>query len=131
MPRKDVITSLTPMLSVNDGLAAIDFYRKAFGATEIGRVEDNGKIIITEISFLGTKFYLSDESVQTSNISPKKAKGTTIRLELSVPDPDALFKQAVACGAKVIFPLADHDYGYRQGRIEDPFGHQWVIGRPL
>ena len=131
MPRKDVIASLTPMLSVNDGLAAIDFYKNAFGATEIGRVEDNGKIIITEISFLGTKFYLSDESVQTGNISPKKAKGTTIRLELTVPDPDAIFKQAVAYGAKVIFPLADHDYGYRQGRIEDPFGHQWVIGRPL
>ena len=131
MPRKDVIASLTPMLSVNDGLAAIDFYKNAFGATEIGRVEDNGIIIITEISFLGTKFYLSDESVQTGNICPKKEKGTTIRLELTLPDPDAVVKLAEAYGAKVVFPVADHDYGYRQGRIEDPFGHQWVIGRPL
>ena len=131
MPRKHIIASLTPMLSVHAGLAAIDFYRNAFGATETGRVDDNGKIIITEINFLGTKFFLSDESVQTGNISPKKAKGTTIRLELTVPDPDAVVKQAVSFGAKVIFPVADQDYGYRQGRIEDPFGHQWVIGRPL
>ena len=119
------------MLTVNDGLAAIDFYKNAFGAMEIGRVDDNGKIIITEISLGDAKFYLSDESGDTGNISPKKAKGTTIRLELTVPDPDAVVKQAEAFGAKVIFPVADHDYGYRQGRIEDPFGHQWVIGRPL
>ena len=131
MPRKGVITTITPMLSVNDGLAAIDFYKNAFGATETGRVDDNGKIIISEINFGGTKFYLSDESIENGNISPKKAKGTTIRLELTVPDPDAVVNQAVACGAKVIFPVTDQDYGYRQGRIEDPFGHQWVIGRPL
>jgi PhnB protein len=119
------------MLSVNDGVAAIDFYLKAFGASEVGRVEDNGKIIITEINFGDAKFYLSDESVESRNLSPRKAKGTTIRLEITVPDPDTVVNQAVAYGAKVIFPVADHDYGYRQGRIEDPFGHQWVIGRPL
>lgn len=119
------------MLSVNDGVAAIEFYKQAFHATETGRVEDNGKIIISEINFGDTKFYVSDESADSGNISPKKADGTTIRLELTVQDPDSMVKQAVACGAKLIFPVADHDYGYRQGRIEDPFGHQWVIGRPL
>jgi PhnB protein len=131
LPHMAIRPTITPMLSVNDGLAAIDFYLNAFGASETGRVDNNGKIIITEISFGGTKFYLSDESIENGNISPKKAKGTTIRLELTVPDPDAFVNQAVACGAKVIFPVADQDYGYRQGRIEDPFGHQWVVGRPL
>ena len=131
MTAKRIKTTITPMLSVHDGFAAINFYKNAFGATEIGRVDDNGKIIITEMNFGGVKFYLSDESTDTGNVSPKKANGTTIRLELTVPDPDAVLNQAVAFGAKVIFPLTDHDYGYRQGRIEDPFGHQWVIGRPL
>lgn len=127
----EIRTSITPMLTVNDGRAAIEFYIKAFGATEKGRVEFDGKIIITEIDFGGVAFYLSDESAETGNISPVKANGTTIRLELTVPDPDAVVKQAVAFGAKVIFPVEDQDYGFRQGRIEDPFGHQWVIGRPL
>lgn len=131
MPDKVITSSLTPMLTVHNGLAAIEFYTNAFGASENGRVEDNGKIIITEISLMGVKFYLSDESGDTGNISPKKAKGTTIRLELTVSDPDTVVKQAVAYGANVIFPVMDQDYGYRQGRIEDPFGHQWVIGRPL
>jgi PhnB protein len=131
MAKPEIRTSITPMLTVNDGRSAIDFYKKAFGATEKGRIDFEGKIIFTEINFGGVAFYLSDESVETGNISPAKALGTTVRLELTVPDPDAIVKQAVACGAKVIFPVADHDYGYRQGRIEDPFGHQWVIGRPL
>lgn len=131
MPKQEIRASLTPMLTVNDGHAAIDFYVKAFAAEEKGRVEDNGKIIITQINFSGIGFYLSDESGDLGNISPRKAKGTTIRLELTVPDPDTVVKRAVAHGAKVIFPVTDHDYGYRQGRIEDPFGHQWVIGRPI
>ena len=119
------------MLTVNDGIAAVEFYKNAFSAKETGRIEADGKIIFTEISFGPVKFYLSGESGETNNISPAKAGGTTVRLELTVKDPDAVFKQAVKYGAKIIFPLADQDYGYRQGRIEDPFGHQWVIGRPL
>jgi PhnB protein len=131
MAEQKIKTTLTPMLSVNGALAAIEFYKNAFGATESGRVEDNGKIIIAEINFGEARFYLADESPENGNISPKKANGTTIRLELTVADPDAIVKQAVTCGARIIFPVADHDYGFRQGRIEDPFGHQWVIGRPL
>lgn len=119
------------MLTVEKGFAAIDFYKKAFGATEGMRMEDGGKLLIAEMSIAGAKFYLSEESTEKGNISPKKAGGTTVRLELTVPDPDGIVKQAVACGARIIFPVTDHDYGYRQGRIEDPFGHQWVIGRPL
>ena len=131
MPRKEVITSLTPMLTVDDGRAAIEFYKHAFDAKESGRVEDSGKLIIAEVEFFGVKFYVSDESEENGNISPRKAGGTTIRLELIVEDPDAIVERAASYGAKVIFPVTDHDYGYRQGRIEDPFGHQWVIGRPL
>jgi PhnB protein len=123
--------TITPMLTVNDGRAAIEFYKKAFGADENGRVEADGRIIICELHFEGVTFYLSEESVDTGNLSPKRIKGTTVRLELTVRDPDAVANQAVGCGAKIIFPVADQDYGYRQGRIEDPFGHQWVIGRPL
>ena len=127
----DMNATITPMLTVNNGVAAVEFYKNAFGADEAGRIEADGKIIFTAISFGTVRFYLSDESDETHNISPKKARGTTVRLELTVQDPDALVEQARKYGAKIIFPVADHDYGYRQGRIEDPFGHQWVIGRPL
>jgi PhnB protein len=127
----EVKSSLTPMLTVNDGTAAVDFYKRAFGATEHGRVEGNGKIVFTEIRFNDIKFYLADESGDTGNVSPATAGGSTVRLELTVADPDSIAKQAVSCGARLIFPVVDHDYGYRQGRIEDPFGHQWLIGRPL
>ena len=119
------------MLTVKGADAAIDFYKRAFGAEEIGRVEVEGRIIIAEVRIAEAKFYLSDESPESGTKSPQRVGGTTVRLEFTVPDPDAIAKQAVACGAKMIFPIADQDYGYRQGRLEDPFGHQWVIGRPL
>jgi len=125
-------TSITPMLSVKNGAAAVDFYKRAFGAVELGRVDaPEGGLIIAEMAIDGARFFLSDESPELGNISPEKRNATTVRLEMTVADPDAVTKQAVDCGAKVIFPVTDHDYGFRQGRIVDPFGHQWVIGKPL
>jgi len=125
-------TSITPMLSVKNGAAAVDFYKRAFDAVELGRVDaPEGGLIIAEMAIDGARFFLSDESPELGNISPEKHNATTVRLEMTVADPDAVTKQAVDCGAKVIFPVTDHDYGFRQGRIVDPFGHQWVIGKPL
>jgi PhnB protein len=125
-------TSLTPMLSVRNGAAAIDFYKNGFGAVVVARADaPDGGLIIAELSINGARFFVADESPQTGNVSPQTQSGTTVRIELSVEDPDAFVARAVAHGAQIIFPVADQDYGWRQGRISDPFGHQWVVGRPL
>jgi PhnB protein len=74
---------------------------------------------------------VADEAPQFGNLSPQTLNGTSVRLNLLVADPDAVARQAVAQGASEIAPVADQSYGLRQGRFVDPFGHHWLIGRPL
>jgi PhnB protein len=123
--------TLTPMLSVRDPKEAIQFYREAFGATEVyvDKVPDGS--IYAGLAVGTATFDLTNESAEHGNLGPLALGGTPVRLSLMVPDPDAMAERAVAAGARVIFPIEDQPYGYRQGRIEDPFGHQWMIGRPL
>jgi PhnB protein len=64
-------------------------------------------------------------------VSPETLGGTSVRISLIVPDPDIMAERAVTAGARVVFPVADQPYGFRQGRVADPFGHHWLIGRPL
>jgi len=124
-------TTIKPILSVRNGAAAIEFYCKAFGAVELMKVSDPGGAVVAELSVDGSRFFLADESPENGNFSPETIGGNSVRMELSVDDPDAIFARALAAGAKEIYPVADQDYGYRLGRLSDPFGHHWEISRPL
>jgi PhnB protein len=123
-------TSIAPLLSLRRGAQAIDFYKSAFGAVELFRVEDPTGAVVARLAVDSAEFWLSDESPEHSNISPETLGGGTVRMILTVPDPDALFAQAVAAGARVITPM-ENNYGWRVGRVIDPYGHHWEIGRPL
>jgi len=122
--------SLAPMLSVRGGARAVEFYRLAFGAIEVYRVEDSGGAVVSRLSVDGAEFWLSDESPEHGNYSPESLGGGTVRMILTVPDPDAMFARAVAAGAREVTPV-EEEYGWRLGRVVDPFGHHWEIGHPL
>jgi len=122
--------SIAPLLSVRNGARAVEFYKTAFGAVEIYRVEDPGGAVVARLSVEGAEFWLSDESPEHANYSPESLGGGTVRMILTVPDPDSMFARAVAAGARQITPV-EEAYGWRVGRIEDPYGHHWEIGHPL
>jgi PhnB protein len=122
---------LTPFLTVKDARAVVEFYKKAFGATEISRQSTPAGQFIIEMSVEGERFYAVDENPTGFNLSPTTLGGTSVRMSLIVADPDGFADRAVAAGAKIVFPIADQPYGMRQGRIADPEGHHWLIGKPL
>ncbi|HEX6771392.1 MAG TPA: VOC family protein [Acidobacteriaceae bacterium] len=121
---------LSPLLNVRDGLRAIEFYKLAFGAEELFRV-DGGGSVVARLAVGESEFWLADESPEHANFSPESLGGSTVRLILVVEDPGAVFGRAVNAGATVVWPVEDQPYGWRVGRIADPFGHQWEIGKPL
>jgi PhnB protein len=118
------------MLSVRNGARAIEFYKSAFGAIEVYRVNDPGGSMVARLSVAGAEFWLSDESPEHGNFSPESLGGSSARMILTVPDPDAMVAQAVAAGARKVFAV-EEAHGWRLGRVVDPFGHHWEIGRPL
>jgi PhnB protein len=122
--------SVAPLLSVRNGARAVEFYKAAFGATEVYRVEDPDGSVVSRLSVEGAEFWLADESPEHANYSPESLGGGTVRMILTVPDPDVMFARAVAAGARVIVAV-EEAYGWRVGRVVDPFGHHWEIGRPL
>ena len=122
---------LTPFLTVRDARAAVEFYKKAFGAIEVSRQSSPSGQFIIEMSLEGDRFYAVDENPAGFNLSPTTLGGTSVRMSLIVADPDAVANRAVAADAKIVFPVADQPYGMRQGRIADPEGHHWLIGKPL
>jgi PhnB protein len=124
-----VPTTIAPWLSVRNGARAVEFYKSAFGATEVFRMEDGGSVV-ARLSVEGAEFWLGDESPEHGNFSPQTLSGSTVRIILTVADPDAVFARAVAAGASQVYPVGE-DYGWRLGRVVDPFGHHWEIGRPL
>ena len=115
---------------VEFGAAAVEFYKAAFGAVETFRIEDPSGAVVATLSADGAAFWVSDESPEHGNFSPPTLGGGTVRMILTVADPDAMFARAVADGATVVTAMADA-YGWRLGRVSDPFGHHWEIGRPL
>ena len=125
-------TALTPMLTVRDAAQAIEFYQRALGAREVAPParSPTGQIV-AQLAIDGQHFFVVDENPAAYNVSPQTLNGTSVRLNLVVDDPDAVTARAVAAGATVVFPIADQPYGMRQGRVADPFGHHWLIGRPL
>jgi len=123
--------SLTPMLTVKNATAAIDFYRQAFGAVEHARFTAPTGQVVAEMAINEHRFFVVDENPEAFNLSPKSLSGTTVRINLLVDDPDTTAVRAIQCGATEIFPVTDQPYGLRQGRVADPEGHHWLIGKPL
>ena len=119
----------TPYLIVNGAAKAIEFYKQAFGATEILRMEDpkSGKIGHAEIKIGDSHIMLGDEMPEMGYSSPQSLGGTPVSIMLYVEDVDTVAAQAVAAGAQVLKPVADQFYGDRSGSFADPFGHQWHI----
>jgi PhnB protein len=124
MPRH----TLAPWLSVRDAARAVEFYKTAFGAAEKFRIDGGG--VVSRLSIGDSEFWVSDESPEYFNFSPESLNGATVRMILSVEDPDAVFARACEAGAKVVQPVAE-EHGWRVGRVADPFGHHWEIGREL
>ncbi len=118
------------MLNVRHGAKAIDFYKAAFGATELYRVDAPDGAVVAQLDVQGADFWLADESPEHANFSPETLNGSTTRIILVVDDPDAVFARAIAAGGTVVWPVADQ-YGWRLGRLADPYGHHWEIGKPL
>jgi PhnB protein len=125
------VSSLTPMLTVRNAAAAVEFYGSAFGATEEERFTAPTGQIVVRMSIDGLSFFVVDENPQALNQSPESLGGTSVRINLMVDDPDASAAQAIAAGAVELFPVGDQPYGLRQGRVADPYGHHWLIGAPL
>lgn len=123
-------TSITATLSVRNGASAVDFYKAAFNATELYRVDNGAGSIVAQLSVSGAEFWVADESPEHLNFSPESLGGCSVRMLLIVEDPDAVCKQAVAAGATQVSPVGE-GHGWRLGRILDPFGHHWEIGRQL
>jgi PhnB protein len=122
-------TTIAPMLSVRNGAKAVDFYKAAFGAEELFRQDDPGGAVVCQLSVNGAEFWLADESPEHLNFSPETLNGGTVRIILTTQDPDAAFHRAVAAGATVVWDMTN-EYGWRIGRLVDPFGHHWEIGKP-
>jgi PhnB protein len=122
--------AIAPLLSVRNGARAVEFYKAAFDAVETFRVEDPSGAVVATLSVNGAEFWVADESPPHQNFSPESLGGGTVRMILTVPDPDAACARAIAAGATEIVPVKNQ-YGWRLGRVVDPFGHHWEIGRPL
>jgi PhnB protein len=125
-----VACSIAPMLSVRQGARAVEFYKSAFGAIEVFRVDAPDGTVVSRLAVHGAEFWVADESPAHKNFSPESLGGGTVRLILTVPDPDRMFARAVAAGATQVVAMEDN-YGWRLGRVVDPYGHHWEIGRPL
>ena len=118
----------TPYMIVNGAAKAIEFYKNAFGATELMRIaQPNGKIGHAEIKIGDSPIMLADEYPEMGARSPQSLGGSPVSIMLYVDKVDAVVKKAVAAGARVVRPVEDKFYGDRSGTLEDPFGHQWHI----
>jgi PhnB protein len=119
-------------LSVRNGRAAIDFYKAAFGAVEVYRFggTDDLEEVVAQLAVGNSMFWVEDESPPHGNFSPKTVGGATSRMLLIVDAPESVVRQAVDAGASEISPVSE-EHGWRLGRIDDPFGHRWEIGKPI
>jgi PhnB protein len=125
-------TYILAQLSVRRGRAAVEFYKRAFGAVEVYRVggDAGNESVVSQLTVGGASFWVADESPEHANFSPESVGGGTVRMLLMVDDPDAAVERAVAAGATEVYPVAE-EHGWRLGRVADPFGHHWEIGKPL
>ncbi len=126
----ETTTTFVPVLSIKSGITDIDFYKKAFGAIQLWRLNNSdGTVHVAAFSINGAMFRLHEETARS--LSPGGAGSTTVTIGLTADDVHAVVEQAVAAGAVVLSPVTDYPYGYRQGEIRDPFGHIWLIEKLL
>ncbi|HET7657716.1 MAG TPA: VOC family protein [Bacillales bacterium] len=124
-------SSITPMLAVRKASDAIAFYKKGFGATEVMRLTDSdGRISHCELAINGASIMLADEYPE-HNRTPQTLGGSSVILHITVDFVDDVVEQALAEGATLVRPVQDQPHGHRNGKIEDPFGHVWMISTPL
>jgi PhnB protein len=127
-PIPDGYYSVTPYLITQGAAQALAFYKKAFGATELFRMEGpGGKVMHAEIKIGNSPVMLADEFPEMGARSPQSYGGTPVSLMIYLENVDAAFDRAVAAGAKVLQPVKDQFYGDRSGTLEDPFGHKWTL----
>jgi PhnB protein len=127
-----VRTSVTPYLSVKGATEALAFYRRAFGADVTDQMsEEDGRIGHAEIRIGEACVYLADEHPEIGFLSPSTLGGSAVMIELTVADVDAVIERAVEAGGTLARPVADQDYGWRNGKLVDPFGHTWLISSPI
>ena len=124
---KPVKTSIAPWLSVSRATEAVDYYQAAFGAVERSRLEDDeGSVVVAQLAIGGADFWLQEDV----DSSPEFQDRRSVRMILTVDEPDAVFEQAIAAGATEVAAVSE-GHGWRIGRVADPFGHHWEIGKPL
>jgi PhnB protein len=126
--RVPIPCTIAPWLTVRDGLQALRFYQEAFGATVVYRLEDPDAGVVARLSVEGAEFWLSDGQLDGSR--RESLGGGSVRMILTVDDPDTVFARALAAGASEVFPVGE-EHGWRLGRLVDPFGLHWKIGHPL
>jgi len=127
-PIPDWMHSVTPHLVCAGAAEAIEFYKKAFNATELTRLPGPpGKLMHASIRIGDSAIMLVDEFPDCGSLGPKARGGSSVTIHLQVEDVDAIVKQAVAAGAKVTMPVADMFWGDPYGQLEDPFGHRWSV----
>jgi PhnB protein len=125
--------AFAPTLSLKVVAPAVEFYKKAFGAEEVLIIKNEDESVhVAELSFRGMTFHLHQEMPGPGKErAPETLRGTTVELGVFLDDPDSLMDSALAAGAKLVHPMKDHSYGYRQGSFEDPFGHHWTLQKKL
>jgi PhnB protein len=123
-------TSISPWLSVRNCARAVDFYKSAFGAIEAYRLETPDGDLVVKLSVNGAEFWLSGESSDNDIESTESIGGGSVRIILTVANPNAIFAQALETGATQIYPVGE-EHGWRLGRLADPFGLHWEIGHQL
>jgi PhnB protein len=126
-------TAVVPYISVRSAADAIAFYKKAFDANHTGPTmkDPEGNIIHTEIRIGESVVILADENLDFGNVSPSTLGDTPVRFSLEIDNADAVAQQAVDAGAEIIILVEDQFYGYRSGRLKDPFGHIWILSQKL
>ncbi len=128
-PIPEGMHTITPHLVCAEAATAIEFYKKAFGASEVGRlVGADGRIVHAMLKIGDSPLMLVDEMREWNSLGPKALNGSPVTIHLYVADVDGCVRQAVAAGAKVTMPVEDMFWGDRYGQIEDPFGHRWSVG---
>jgi PhnB protein len=126
--RTPIPCTIAPWLTVRNGEQALRFYQKAFGATVVYRLADPDAGVVARLSVEGAEFWVSDG--QPGEPAPEPLGGGSVRMILTVGDPDTFFAQALAAGSSEVFPVGE-EHGWRLGRLVDPFGLHWEIGHPL
>lgn len=125
-----ISNSIAPWLSVINSAGAVDFYKSAFAAIEVYRLEIPDGGLVVRLSVGGAEFWISDGSPGEGNSTPESLGGGSVRMILTVSNPDTLFSRALKAGATEVFPVGE-EHGWRLGRLVDPFGLHWEIGHPL